>query len=136
METTEPRPAPAPADVAARCADLVAERFVLPEVGERAATRLRDRAAAGAYDGLDPASLAAALSADLQDVAHDLHLRVIHHPGGVPPTEDPAAYEAYWREMARTTAGGMRRVERLAGNVARALGRPGARRRRRPRGMP
>ncbi len=101
-----------------RCADLVAERFVLPEVGARAATRLRQRAAAGAYDALDPAALAAALSADLQDVAHDLHLRVIHHPDGVPPTEDPSAYEEYWREMARTTAGGMRRVERLAGNVA------------------
>ena len=110
--------APDTADVVARCADLVAERFVLPDVGERAAARLRERAAAGAYDDLDPAALAAALSADLQDVAHDLHLRVIHHPEGVPPTEDPAAYEAYWREMARTTAGGMRRVERLAGNVA------------------
>ncbi|HET7822346.1 MAG TPA: S41 family peptidase [Ornithinibacter sp.] len=121
MDTTDPTlpaPAPAPADVAVRCADLVAERFVLPEVGERAATRLRRRAAAGAYDGLDPAALAAALSADLEDVAHDLHLRVIHHPGGVPPTEDPAAYEAYWREAARTSAGGMRRVERLPGNVA------------------
>jgi Peptidase family S41/N-terminal domain of Peptidase_S41 in eukaryotic IRBP len=104
--------------VVARSADLVAERFVLPEVGARAATRLRERAASGAYDALDPESLAAALSADLQHVAHDLHLRVIHHPEGVPPTEDPAAYEEYWREMARTTAGGMRRVERLAGNVA------------------
>ncbi len=51
-------------------------------------------------------------------MAHDLHLRVIHHPDGVPPTEDPSAYEHYWRETARTTAGGMRGVERLAGNVA------------------
>ena len=109
---------PDTAAVVARCADLVAERFVLPEIGERAATRLRERATAGAYAGLDPASLAVALSTDLQDVAHDLHLRVIHHPDGVPPTQDPAAYEDYWREMARTTAGGMHRVERLAGNVA------------------
>ena len=99
METTpNPRPdsATSPAtttEVADRCADLVAERFVLPEVGARAATVLREQAAAGAYDGLDPASLAAALSADLHDAAHDLHLRVIHHPDGVPPTEDPAAYE-------------------------------------------
>ena len=53
-----------------------------------------------------------------QHVAHDLHLRVIHHPDGVPPTEDPSAYEAYWREQARTTAGGMRRIDRLPGNVA------------------
>lgn len=124
METTpNPRPdsATSPAtttEVADRCADLVAERFVLPEVGARAATVLREQAAAGAYDGLDPASLAAALSADLHDAAHDLHLRVIHHPDGVPPTEDPAAYEDYWREMARTTAGGVRRVERLEHNVA------------------
>ena len=117
METTD-QTSPRTTDVVARCADVVAERYVLPEAGERAATRLRDRAAAGAYDDLDPASLAAALSADLQGVVHDLHLRVIHHPHGVPPTEDPDAYEAYWREMARTTAGGMRRVERLAGNVA------------------
>ena len=122
METTDhtirPTETTGTADVVARCADLVAERFVLPQVGGQAAARLRERAAAGAYDGLDPAALAAALSADLQDVAHDLHLRVIHHPDGVPPTEDPAAYEAYWRETARTTAGGMRRVERLAGNIA------------------
>ena len=117
METTE-NTRPATTGVAAHCADVVAERFVLPEVGERAATRLRERDAAGDYEGLDPASLAIALSADLQGVAHDLHLRVIHHPDGVPPTEDPAAYEEYWREMARTTAGGMRRVERLEGNVA------------------
>jgi C-terminal processing protease CtpA/Prc len=51
-------------------------------------------------------------------VAHDLHLRVIHHPDGVPPTDDPEALEAYWHQVARSTAGGMRRVERLPGNVA------------------
>ena len=92
---------------------------MLPVTGERAAERLRLRAADGAYDDLaGPPALAAALSADLQDVAHDLHLRVIHHPDGVPPTDEPEAYDAYWREVARTTAGGMRGVERLAGNVA------------------
>ncbi len=121
MQTPDTPPSAATAattGVAARCADVVAERFVLPEVGALTAARLRERAASGAYDRLDPASLAMALSADLHSVVHDLHLRVIHHPDGVPPTEDPGAYEEYWREMARTTAGGMRRVERLAGNVA------------------
>ena len=92
---------------------------MLPVTGERAAERLRLRAADGAYDDLSgPPALAAAITADLQDVAHDLHLRVIHHPGGVPPTDEPEAYDAYWREVARTTAGGMRGVERLADNVA------------------
>jgi hypothetical protein len=119
-DTTDPTDPTAPdtAEVVDRCADLVAERFVLPETGEQAAARLRERSAAGAYDDRDPASLATALSADLQDVAHDLHLRVIHHPDGVPPTDDPEALEAYWRRMARSTAGGIRRVERLPGNVA------------------
>jgi len=116
-ETTETIP-PTTTQVVARCADLVAEQFVLPDTGERAAALLRSRSAAGAYDDLDPASLAEALSADLHDVAHDLHLRVIHHPDGVPPTDDPEALEAYWHRMARSTAGGMRRVERLPGNVA------------------
>src|SRR6478609_1800917 len=116
-ETTETIP-PTTTQVVARCADLVAEQFVLPDTGERAAALLRSRSAAGAYDDLDPASLAEALSADLHDVAHDLHLRVIHHPEGVPPTDDPEALEAYWNRMARSTAGGMRRVERLPGNVA------------------
>jgi len=118
MDSTTPTSSDATA-VVARCADLVEEHFVLAEVGGQAAGRLRERAAGGAYDGLvGPAALAGALSDDLQDVAHDLHLRVIHHPEGVPPTQDPVAYEQYWREMARTTAGGVRRVERLAGNVA------------------
>ena len=119
QHTESPENSDTTADVVGRCADLVEQRYVLPEVGRRAAARLREQVAAGAYGTAErPADLAAALSADLQDVAHDLHLRVIHHPDGVPPTEDPAAYEAYWREQARATAGGMRRVERLAGNVA------------------
>lgn len=115
---------PTTAAVVERCADVVAARYVLAETGVLAAARLRERAAAGAYDdigGDDPSALAAvaqALTADLQEVAHDLHLRVIHHPDGVPPTEDPQAEEAYWRDLARSTAGGIRRVERLAGNVA------------------
>ena len=107
------------AEVVARCAALVEEHFVDPSTGARAADRLRRRAADGAYDELaGPAALAAGLSGDLEDVAHDLHLRVIHHPDGVPPTDEPEAYDAYWREVARTTAGGMRGVERLADNVA------------------
>lgn len=108
-----------PHAVVTRCADIVAQRFVSPDVGEQASVRLRERLVAGGYDDLrDPATLAAELTDDLQGVAHDLHLRVVHHPDGVPPTQDPAAYEAYWREVARTTAGGIRAVERLDGNVA------------------
>ena len=122
--TTRPDTSPSAATaattgVAARCADLVAERFVLPAggcAGRRPAARARRRRRLRRPRPGIPGRGAERRPA--QDVAHDLHLRVIHHPDGVPPTEDPAAYEDYWREMARTTAGGMRRVERLAGNVA------------------
>lgn len=108
-----------------QCAAHLEERYVLPEVGRRAAAVLRQRLGDGAYAGdpasgrgLEPAELATILTGDLQEVTHDLHLRVVHHPDGVPPAEDPEAHAAHWREQARRTAGGIRRVERLDGNVA------------------
>jgi hypothetical protein len=118
MDRTTARDSDDTDDLIARCADLVAERYVDPEAGDRAARRLRERALDEAYGGLGSAELAAALTHDLQDAAADLHLRVIHHPGGVPPTQDPEAEATHWREQARRSAGGVRRVERLDGNVA------------------
>ncbi len=113
------------AAIVRRCADEVDARYVLPEVGREAATVLRGRLASGAYDPppaaggvLGAAALAAVLTTDLQEVTHDLHLRVVHHAEGAPPVEDPQAHAAHWREQARRTAGGIRRVERLEGNVA------------------
>ena len=108
-----------------QCAAHLEERYVLPDVGRRAAAVLRQRLGDGAYAGdpasgrgLEPAELATSLTGDLQEVTHDLHLRVVHHPDGVPPAEDPEAHAAHWREQARRTAGGIRAVERLDGNVA------------------
>ena len=111
--------------VVGRCADEVEARYVLADVARKAADVLRRGLASGAYDpkpadgaGLDAPALAAALTTDLQEVTHDLHLRVVHHPDGVPPAEDPQAHAAHWLDQARRTAGGVRRVERLDGNVA------------------
>ena len=108
-----------------QCAVHLEERYVVPDVGRRAAAMLRRRLGDGAYAGdaasgrgRDAADLAVALTTDLQEVTDDLHLRVVHHPDGVPPAEDPQAHAAHWREQARRTAGGIRRVERLEGNVA------------------
>lgn len=59
-------------------ADRLAARFVFPEVGARYAARLRARLAEGAYEGLtEPAAFAARLTADLQGVAPDRHLKVL-----------------------------------------------------------
>src|SRR5687767_6848033 len=99
-------------------ATLVAERYVFRDVGAEVAERLTKAAADGRYDVLaEPAQLAARVTADLQEGNGDLHLRLKHHVDEVVDETDPVAEEAAWRRRAEQSAGGMARVERLAGNV-------------------
>jgi hypothetical protein len=76
--------APADARAAAlRLADLLASDYVEPGTAERYAAMLREKANRGGYDRLtDRAELAQALTADLQAVAPDNHLRVSAIGGG------------------------------------------------------
>lgn len=63
---------------ALQLAQLLEQRYLDPAVGRRYAAALRARAAAGAYDArAEPQALAAALTADLQAVAPDRHLRAM-----------------------------------------------------------
>jgi Peptidase family S41/N-terminal domain of Peptidase_S41 in eukaryotic IRBP len=76
-----PAPAAQPAvDTTALVNGLASELetlFVFPDVAKRYAAAIRSRHAAGAYAAItDPAALANALTADLQAVAKDGHLRV------------------------------------------------------------
>ena len=58
-------------------ASLLEDNYLFPEIGERYAAHLRERAADGAYDGLtEPEELAAALETELNALHHDAHLRV------------------------------------------------------------
>ncbi|MGL5861623.1 MAG: S41 family peptidase, partial [Phycicoccus sp.] len=99
--------------VAARCD----EGYVLPAVARQLAAALRARR--GHYLSVtDPGALAEVMTTDLQEISHDLHLRLIHHPDGIPPAQEHDALLAHWRERSRRTAGGVRRVERLDGDVA------------------
>jgi hypothetical protein len=73
----------APMDAAERKAvieDLAAKlqsRFVFPEVGAKYAAMLREKLAAGAYDQItDPSAFGKAVTADIQAVASDGHLRL------------------------------------------------------------
>ncbi len=88
----QPRPQPAPAQaqpenraaVVERLATALEENFVFPEVGRRYAQTLRARLAAGAYNShATPQAFAEAVTADLQAVHSDRHLRL--HP---PRTEE------------------------------------------------
>ncbi len=81
-QTAQPAAQSAPAtpvssrDTALALATILGGDFVYPEAAERYAAMLRANAAAGAYDALTGHALAIRLSADLQAVASDGHLRV------------------------------------------------------------
>lgn len=73
-EATQPA---ATADLVNALAQELIDNFVFPDVGQRYANAIRAREASGAYRGLtDPAQLASAITADLQAVAKDGHLKV------------------------------------------------------------
>ncbi|QDX25850.1 hypothetical protein FPZ54_07305 [Sphingomonas suaedae] len=72
-----------------KLAGEIEANFVFPDVAKRYAARLRERLAAGAYDApADAAALAQLVTADLQAVAPDGHLRM--HPPRQPLASGPA----------------------------------------------
>ena len=100
-----PAPAPAPAAQAVKPVDAAERKavleqlasaleanFVFPDVGARYAAMLRANLASGAYDRFtDPAEFAKAVTADIQAVSSDGHLKlVLAHPRTGPPGPRPA----------------------------------------------
>ena len=116
-----PPPPPAPLDAAGRtavvnaAADALRQRYIYPDVGKRAAEAIEAALAAGTYDEIvQPWAFAERLTADLQEVAHDKHMRVSARgpapvpaaaTGGPPPGPPP-----------RSEAG-VARADRLPGNI-------------------
>ncbi|GAA3225013.1 S41 family peptidase [Actinocorallia longicatena] len=96
---------------------LLTEHYVFPEVAERLAALLRRRLAEGAYDVADAAELARLVTADLQSVNDDKHLRLKHHTDPVPPKEMDATLASIRRDF-DASLGGAPRVELLDGGVA------------------
>lgn len=83
----------------ARLADEIEANFVFPDVAKRYAAMLRTNLAAGAYDApTDAEALAQRVTADLQAVAPDGHLRM-HAPGPIarpgPASGAPGAAPQY-----------------------------------------
>lgn len=86
--------------VAEQIANAMESTYVFPDVAGKYASALRAAAAAGEYDGItDPAAFAARVTADLQAVAADRHVRVMlaqdlstamrrMGPGGAPALEE------------------------------------------------
>ena len=79
------------AAVVAEVARQLERGYLIPATGKRYAAMLRERLAAGAYTGItDPATLGSRLTADLQMVAPDRHLRIVK----AEPPRAPAAQGA------------------------------------------
>lgn len=105
-----------------RLAAMLVSDYVDPEVGKAAAAAVRDKHTKKEYDPLaDGKAFADRLTADLQAVTKDKHLRVGFSPEPQPaPTADagptPEEMAAHRRGMARMNHG-LGRVEVLPGNV-------------------
>src|SRR5580693_4374885 len=114
---------------------LLRANYVFPEVAEQAATAVEARLAAGEYDNLDEVTLTELLTSQLQEATGDKHLRMglgggpppgpgpgpgSRRPGPGPDETEPGNHEARrlaMRQMGRLDNFGIRRVERLDGNV-------------------
>src|SRR5258708_13275683 len=97
---------------------LVAEHYVDPGAAPDISLVLSRSLSEGRYRG-DERSLADAVTADLQSVNGDKHLRVIYHADTLPEQQpgDDAQEIAALTRWASQTCGGVARVECLAGNV-------------------
>jgi hypothetical protein len=112
---------------------LLRTNYVFPEVAEQAATAVEARLAAGEYDNLDEITLTELVTRHLQDVTGDKHLRLrlgggpgrgrgspgprAPGPEHGPEPQDRGARRLKMRQMGQLDNFGIRRAERLDGNV-------------------
>jgi hypothetical protein len=99
------------------------ETYVFPDTAARMEQAVRARVARGEYDQLTSAKkFAEKLTADVQEVSHDKHLRVRYSAQPIPERtggrREPSAEERdqFRREMNRINYG-FQKVERLPGNI-------------------
>lgn len=100
--------AAARSNIVAKLSEALRDRYVFPETGERAATRIGAALAAGEYDGLaDRAAFIQKLDADVQAIAKDKHLNIFS-PTAFLPRRGPAM---------PVSEEGVTRADRLAGGI-------------------
>ena len=93
--------------VVEKLAKELRDRYVFPEVADRAADAVTTNSRRGAYDGLEsPRAFASRLTDDLRSIAHDKHLSVLADGPEPPSLIQPPQSDA-----------GVVRADRLSGNV-------------------
>ncbi|MFJ8230371.1 S41 family peptidase [Streptomyces sp. NPDC094448] len=92
--------------------------YVFPEKTAAIEDMIRSRLAAGAYEELDGPALCEAVTEDLQGACPDKHLRLLwtEEPRSLKPVDDDGG-DAAFRALLRAEGQGIRRVERLEGNI-------------------
>jgi hypothetical protein len=101
-------------------AQALRKTYVYPDVGERYATTLLKKLAAGSYRQTTARAFAEAVSSDLQAIRKDGHLRIRFDPTFQPqvnPDEPTASERARDRRIAGWQNFGVDKAERLPGNV-------------------
>ncbi|HEX6341662.1 S41 family peptidase [Umezawaea sp.] len=97
---------------------LLVEHYVFPEVAAELDAVLHKRNTEGAYASADTAEeLGRLVTADLQSVNGDRHLRLKHHTDVIPDGDDAAAIQEMTRE-AKLSLNGVPRLRALDGGVA------------------
>jgi C-terminal processing protease CtpA/Prc len=104
-----------PAELVDALIERLGASYVFPERSAAAADLLRANLANGRYDLPVGPALCELLSADLLDACADRHLRLIWHESV--DADDEEQLVAELRELVRLENQGVRRVERLPGNV-------------------
>ena len=121
-------------EIVAKALALLRENYVFPELAGQVAAAVETRLAAGEYDNLDEIALTDLLTSHLQEASGDKHLAVRlgggpgrpagglgeDQRGGGPRRDEPADREARrlkMRQLGRMDNFGIRRVERLDGNI-------------------
>jgi hypothetical protein len=101
----------------------IEERYIFPDVGRKVAKTLRERSKKGRYEGIASAkAFSDTLTANLRELAHDLHLRT-HYRHEPLPILDPNAAGPTPEERAQSLADarrlnfGFQKIERMPGNI-------------------
>lgn len=99
---------------------LLERGYVFPDVALRSGEAIRKQLDAKAYDTIhDARAFAERLTADLQAINHDKHMRVVVRPASTQPDApgDPVADRIREQQRMNESNYGFQRVERFEGNV-------------------
>lgn len=107
-----------------KISNLLDENYIFPDLAKKMGALIKQNLAAGSYDSIDdPMKFAETLTADLQSVSKDKHIRVRFSPEDAKRLieqekngRDPDD-EKHWNEMLKKENYGFKKVERLPGNI-------------------